>query len=66
MEDFLIRDGAKICLFSQESKNYVMTDSFDKIISRSAHPFLISDYETKKKVAFHIQIVHTGNLYPFI
>jgi hypothetical protein len=60
MEDFLIRDTCKICLYSHETKNYVMSDSFEKIVANSAHPFLISDYEAKKNVVFHIQIVHPG------
>jgi hypothetical protein len=57
MEDFLIRNHTRICIFSQETKSYVSIRDQKLIKADSSHPFLLSEFNAKKQVEFVIQIV---------
>ena len=63
MEDFLVRNGSQICLFSLETNNYIRAQSPKEIKANSAHPFLLTDYKAKQKVAFYLHLAHQGGIF---
>ena len=60
MEDFLIRNSSRICIYSQETKSYISVKNNNLIKADSSHPFLLSDFSAKKQIEFYIQIVSKG------